>query len=183
MQKKAQPSATLEQSPGTDACGTACGGYLTGQLGDMTSPSEGKEETSAPTLGRPSLHRKFLCYRLWGTKKKLCLMHTSKTSGLRATSAAFSLVSQYCCCSCLSPNQHADIDRVHVTAQTSRLSCPIRSLASIHLHSNSDQGAVATSFPKGQAASLYTVPTLPISSSTQSQVLCFSKTGIRNIYL
>lgn len=45
------------------------------------------------TLGRLSLHRKLLSYLPWGTKEKLCLMQTSKKSGLRATSGVFSLVS------------------------------------------------------------------------------------------
>lgn len=65
------------------------------QLWDMTSPLEG--ETSAPTPGRHSLHRKLLSYLPWGTKRKLRLMQTSKTSGLRATSGVFSRVLHSCC--------------------------------------------------------------------------------------
>lgn len=76
--------------------GTARGGYLPRAALRYDHPLRG--ETSAPTPGRHSLHRKLLSCLRWGTKRKLCLMQTSKTSGLRATSGLFSLVLRWCCC-------------------------------------------------------------------------------------
>lgn len=106
---------------------------------------------------------------LWN-KEEALFDGTSKMSGVRATSAALSLVPQ-CCCSCLQLNRHADIGRVRVTAQTSRFSCQIRTLASVHLRSCNDQSAVATSFTRDKL--LLSTLAIPSQFPPQHRAKCF----------